>query len=82
MRTTLTLEDDVAALLKRVQEESKESLKEVVNRALREGLQRLDQPVAAREPYRTKVHDAGECYFPNLDNIHEVLDEVEGPWRR
>jgi len=38
MRTTLTLEDDVAALLLRLRERRKASLKTVVNEALREGL--------------------------------------------
>jgi hypothetical protein len=38
MRTTLTLDDDVAMLLKRQAQESGKSFKEVVNRALRSGL--------------------------------------------
>ncbi len=38
MRTTLTLDDDVAMLLKRRVHESGQSFKEVVNRVLRAGL--------------------------------------------
>jgi hypothetical protein len=38
MRTTLTLDDDVAALLKRVLAGRRDGLKAVVNEALRQGL--------------------------------------------
>lgn len=38
MRTTLTLDDDVAVLLKKRVDESGQSFREVVNRALRIGL--------------------------------------------
>jgi hypothetical protein len=38
MRTTLTLDDDVAMLLKKRADESGHSFREVVNRALRVGL--------------------------------------------
>ena len=41
MRTTLSLDDDVAALLERVRKAKDASLKEVVNAALREGLVRM-----------------------------------------
>ena len=82
MRTTLSLDDDVAALLKRVQSSSKASFKEVVNAALREGLYRMDRQPARRKRSWTQPADLGECYFPNLDNVQEVLDEAEGPWRK
>lgn len=38
MRTTLTLDDDVAMLLKKRADESGQSFRDVVNRALRVGL--------------------------------------------
>lgn len=40
MRTTLTLEDDVAAMIERERERTGESQREVTNRLLRRGLQR------------------------------------------
>src|SRR3972149_6593306 len=43
MRTTLTLDDDVAARLERVMEKRRQTLKAVVNDALRAGLQALDK---------------------------------------
>ena len=82
MRTTLTLEDDVAAMLQKLREERKVGLKEAVNLALREGLVSLNESKPPALPYKTKPVHLGECYFPNLDNIEEILDEVEGPWRK
>ncbi|MDE3168150.1 MAG: hypothetical protein KGN36_20275, partial [Acidobacteriota bacterium] len=50
--------------------------KQVVNDALREGLARLTSP-AEPHAFRTHPVDLGNCYFPNLDNVWDVLDEVE-----
>lgn len=40
MRTTLTIEDDVAALVERERQRTGETLRQVTNRLLRQGLQR------------------------------------------
>lgn len=40
MRTTLTIDDDLAALVKRERERTGETMREVTNRLLRRGLQR------------------------------------------
>jgi predicted transcriptional regulator len=76
MRTTLSLDDDVAALLEQMRKARDTTFKQIVNDALREGLARLNSPAEARE-FRTQPVDLGSCYYPNLDNIWEVLDEVE-----
>ena len=60
--------------------EQKTTFKEVVNTALRQGLQQMAEPVPARAPFQTGTHDAGKCYFSNMDSIHDILEEVEGPW--
>lgn len=78
MRTTLSLDDDVAALLKRARKARKASLKEVVNSALREGLPRMLTPPAPREPFRTEPVSLGRCYLASLDDVSEVLAAVEG----
>ena len=78
MRTTLSLDDDVAALIEKVRKAKDASLKEVVNTALREGLVRMVQAPAARKKFHMTVHDAGRCYLPNLDNTAEVLAFAEG----
>jgi hypothetical protein len=78
MRTTLTLDDDVAALLSQVQEHRETSLKEVVNAALRIGLACMSKPAEPRSTFRTGTWDTGKCALPNLDNIAEVLAFAEG----
>jgi hypothetical protein len=76
MRTTLSLDDDVAALLEQVRKATDATFKDVVNAALREGLARLSSP-AESQPFQTQPVDLGNCYCPNLDNVWEVLDEAE-----
>jgi hypothetical protein len=76
MRTTLSLDDDVAVLLEQMRKARDTTFKQVVNDALREGLARLSSPAETQE-FRTQPVDLGSCYFPNLDNVWEVLDEVE-----
>jgi len=78
MRTTLTLDDDVEALLERVQRERKSTLKEVVNTALRQGLVEMQRKPAPRKPFRVKSLPVGRCLLPNLDDISEVLAIAEG----
>ena len=74
--TTLSLDDDVAAVLEHVREASGSTLKEVVNSALHEGLGKLSAPPARPRRFRTKAVDCGKCYL--LDNIAEVLAAAEG----
>jgi len=78
MRTTLTLDDDVAAQLERLRKRRKASLRDVVNEALREGLRRLNEPAAARPRYRISPIDTGRCLLPNVDDVAEVLAVAEG----
>ncbi len=81
MRTTLTLDDDVAALLARTRKSRKTGLKETVNEALRQGLRQMVAPAKRRRPYRTPSTDLGRCLVGSLDNVAEVLDAIEGPPR-
>lgn len=77
MRTTLTLDDDVARALERVRRAGKRTFKEVVNEVLRRGLQ--ERPRAAKRPrFQTREVDLGKCRLPSLDNIAEVLSVAEG----
>ncbi len=78
MRTTLSIDDDVAFLLDRLQKERDVTFKQIVNEALRQGLERISQPVSPRKPFHTQPVALGKCYFPNLDNTWEVLAEAEG----
>lgn len=80
MRTTLTLDDDVAALLRQALKRRGVTLKSVVNEALRRGLLSDDKPV--RQSYRTKPVNLGRARITNLDNISEVLALAEGEFHR
>jgi hypothetical protein len=77
MRTTLSLDDDVAALLARVQRDRGLSLKETVNEALRQGLTQMTLPPPPREPYRTPSVSLGRCLVGSLDDIAEALAIAE-----
>jgi len=49
MRTTLTLDDDVAAALERLRRTRNASLKDLVNEALRRGLDNIAEALAVVE---------------------------------
>jgi hypothetical protein len=78
MRTTLTLDDDVWALLERVRERQGVTRKQLVNEALRRGLERLDSPPAKRKRYRTRPVALGRCLLGSLDDVAEALAVAEG----
>jgi hypothetical protein len=78
VRTTLTLDEDVAALLKRVAKRRQVSFKTLVNDALRRGIELLDAPSSRREPYRIEPWHLGGSLVGSLDNVEEVLSRVEG----
>lgn len=76
MRTTLSLDDDVAMQLERLRRRRGVPLKRVVNEALREGLSRLDEP-APRTEFRTRTVSLGRCRLGSLDDVAEVLELAE-----
>jgi len=82
MRTTLTIEDDVAFGLKRIQQlEPDKSFKVLVNEVLRKGLQSPRSP-KMKVPFKVKSRPMGLRKDLNFDNIEEVLDILEGVNRR
>ena len=79
MRTTVTLDDDVAVLLEKRRKASGKGFKEALNEALREA---LSYPAPNRRPRprrRFKTFSVGKILLPNLDDISEVLEIAEGP---
>ena len=82
MRTTLTLDDDVAARLKAAVRKQRRPFKQLVNEALRGGLEALDRPRHAGRPFRSKGFDLGPSLVGSLDNVEEVLSRVEGEGHR
>jgi hypothetical protein len=78
VRTTLSLDDDVAAQLERVRRRRGGSLKDTVNAALREGLAKLEQPTARTRTSYTRSVSLGRPSVGSVDNIAEVLAVAEG----
>jgi hypothetical protein len=76
VRTTLTLDDDVAARLRELRTAHPErSFRDLVNEALRTGLDRVEPSRSA--PFRTKGVKVGRCLVPNLDDTGAVLDWLD-----
>lgn len=80
MRTTLTLDDDIAAKLAAEARRSGRSFKAVVNESLRLGLLRTAK--VGRIPFRVQETDLGIRDGIDLSNVEDVLDHIEGPRRR
>ena len=78
MRTTLTIEPDVAVRLERERRKRGVGFKEIVNQVLRSGLDSLEVPARRRELFRTKGLALGQSRVGSLDNIEEVLSKSEG----
>lgn len=82
MRTTLTLEEDVAARLVELQKKTGRTFKEVTNDTLRAGLeQETARARAARPRFKVKARKLGLRPGLNYDNIGELLEQLEGPAR-
>jgi plasmid stability protein len=82
MRTTLTLDEDVAAKLKTEMRRSGSSFRDTVNDVLRHGLAvRRKRPAA--EPFEVRARDLGELRPGlSLDNVGDLLEQAEGPQHR
>jgi hypothetical protein len=78
VRTTLTLDEDVAVLVNKEVRKSGQPFKQVVNRLLRVGLTAAKQ--SARKPFRVKPIDLG---LPrDFDKVEDLLEYLEGPGHR
>lgn len=81
MRTTLTIDDDIASLVELEVKRSGESLKGTVNRLLRLGLIQSRESVAA-QPFVITPFPISVEPGRNYDNISELLDQLDGPEHR
>ena len=77
MRTTLTLDDDVAVQLERLRRARDASLKDLVNEALRLGLREITATPKKRKQFRTRTFDMGPPLI-NIDNVAEAIAYAEG----
>lgn len=76
MRTTLTLDPDVAQRLETEMRRSGQGMKAVVNRALRVGLGMTDKPTEPA-PFRVVPHSFGVRPGLDLDRMNQLVDELE-----
>jgi hypothetical protein len=77
MRTTLTIDPDIAAQLARLRKGREVSLKTLVNDALRQGLRQLAAPKKSGGVSFTQPVDLGQPLICNIDCIGEVLAELD-----
>jgi hypothetical protein len=76
MRTTLTIDDDVAGILKRRARELGLPFKEMVNRTLRSGLGEQAKRPQHKAP-KTIPHAFGFRPGIDLDKLNQLADELE-----
>jgi hypothetical protein len=82
VRTTLTLDDDVAAKLKAEQSRAGLPFKEIVNETLRRGLASR-RAAARRQAFTVTARDLGALKPGlSLDNIGDLVEQTEGSIHR
>ncbi|WP_336087094.1 antitoxin [Nocardia sp. SSK8] len=74
MRTTLTLDADVARLVEDAVHRARSSMKQVINDALRRA---LSQPRAQGEAFQQQVHVATLAPGLDLAGFNRLADELE-----
>ena len=81
MRTTLTLDDDIAHKLKAEVRRSGKSFKQVVNDLLRQAVN-TPPPTPPPKPFPILTRDLGLRPGLSIDNIGELLDQIEGSFHK
>jgi hypothetical protein len=76
MRTTLTIEPALAQLIRQRMKDQRQTMKQVVNDALRVGL-RGCAPKRNRKPFRVEPFSSG--FAPGIDpsRLNQLLDEMD-----
>ena len=77
MRTTLTLDDDLAMQLREAARQSGESFKDVVNSAIRLGLRQGDKPAPRLPRFEVVPKACGFRAGVDPRKLHQLLDELE-----
>ena len=76
MRTTLTIDDDIAVQIDERRRREGHSLKRIVNMLLREGLQ-SDRQAPRAKKYRTKTHKLRMRPGFDVARLNQLVDELE-----
>ncbi len=82
MRTTLTIDEDIAAQLRRLQLQRNVGFKALVNQALRAGLSSLEQGEPAPSSFQVQAFDCGSFLLGDLISVSETLAAAEWDWHR
>jgi hypothetical protein len=78
MRTTLTLDEDVAAVISRRRAERGTGLREEINDLLRAGIAALSLPrKEAGDDYELPTFDPGRALISDLRALKDLLDEED-----
>ncbi|MBS0472789.1 MAG: ribbon-helix-helix protein, CopG family [Proteobacteria bacterium] len=77
MRTTLTLDPDNAARLERLRKERDASLKDVINDALRRGLNAMEEQAKTQSWAPPPPLDLGPALFNDPKELLRLLDEED-----
>ena len=80
MRTTLTLDEDVAKLLEKEVRKTGHSFKQVVNDTLRRGITASKQP--RRKRFKVKPWNLQPPPGQSFDKVEELIEFLEGPYHR
>ncbi len=76
--TTLTLDNNIVARLKRLSLKRNESFNHIINQALQLGINVIEsKSICQDKPYRIKPVHLG-AKLPNLDNVAEIIAATEG----
>ena len=76
MRTTLTIDDDLARELRKKAYKTGSPFKEVVNKAIRAGLEVMDKPRQIK-PFKCKTYSLGYPPSADLDHALNLADRLE-----
>ena len=76
MRTTLTIEDQIDIVLRKIAAKQHMSYKEVVNKALKKGIESME---AHEAPVTYKVRSKAYGFQPGVDpeKLNQLVDELE-----
>ena len=77
MRTTLTIESDVARRIESEIRRTRKTLKAVINDALKAGLGMSGKAVEPLPPFEVRAHDFGFHAGIDPDRMNQLADELE-----
>jgi hypothetical protein len=81
VRTTLTIDDDLAPKIDAEMRRTGRSFKETVNHLLRLGLA-ARRDLKRRSPFEVHARPLGARRGLDFDNVAELLEQLEGPTHR